>query len=376
MMKQWLLVVSIGVGIIALSGSLWRYAEAPTAPFKVGVVLPLSGGLAEYGAAMRNGIILAQEENPAEFLHISFIFEDVSYDSGRAALAFNKLRSVDRVDLMYSLGVKLSQVIAPLAEQYRLPLMSQAIDSRIARDRHYVLRFFPPSDHYADTLVNYIRENRFQRIGIVLTEDAYLEELWDKIQARLASVTELALLDRYQMSDTDFRSTITRISHGNFDALGILLGAGQIGPFYRQVREQRLVIQTFGTNFFESSSEFQASGGGMSGAVFANNLVTEQFGKRYLARFGNTSQLTFAACSHEFAKVVGNLFSAPLAERSAANVLQAFASVKGRTSAATGSIAYYESDEVGNYFGSPVVMKQIDNDGNIRVIASPVFSGK
>jgi len=44
--------------------------------FRLGVSCPLSGVLAEYGTAVRNGIELARRENPQRFSAVEIVFED------------------------------------------------------------------------------------------------------------------------------------------------------------------------------------------------------------------------------------------------------------------------------------------------------------
>ena len=45
-------------------------------PFRIGVIAPLSGPLAEYGLASQNGIELARSQHPELFNHIEFIYEN------------------------------------------------------------------------------------------------------------------------------------------------------------------------------------------------------------------------------------------------------------------------------------------------------------
>ena len=46
----------------------------------------------------------------------------------------------------------------------------------------------------------------------------------------------------------------------------------------------------------------------MAGALFPNNIVSRNFLTKYGRIYGNKSQITFAACSYEFANIIGDLF--------------------------------------------------------------------
>jgi len=91
--------------------------------FKVGVSLALTGPLAEYGQAAKNGILLAQKKKPDLFKNIKFIFEDDSYLAKNAISNFKKFKSIDKVDLVYSWGVEPSTSLSQLAEKTKSHLL-------------------------------------------------------------------------------------------------------------------------------------------------------------------------------------------------------------------------------------------------------------
>ena len=67
------------------------FAETDNA-FKVGVILPLSGPLAEYGVAASNGFKLAQAERPELFKNIQFLMDDSQYDNKKAISSYQAFR--------------------------------------------------------------------------------------------------------------------------------------------------------------------------------------------------------------------------------------------------------------------------------------------
>ncbi len=71
---------------------------------KVGIATPLSGPLAEYGVAMRNGIDLARRESPEIDSRCDFTIEDSKYDSSTAITIFQKLVSTAHFHVVYNWG--------------------------------------------------------------------------------------------------------------------------------------------------------------------------------------------------------------------------------------------------------------------------------
>jgi ABC-type branched-subunit amino acid transport system substrate-binding protein len=68
------------------------------------VSLPKGGALTEYGKAVKNGMILAQETKPEVFKQIRFIFEDDQYLPKNTLSAVNKLIDIDHINLLFLWG--------------------------------------------------------------------------------------------------------------------------------------------------------------------------------------------------------------------------------------------------------------------------------
>lgn len=103
--------------------------QAPAAlaePFRAGVIVPLSGPVAEYGTAISNGIALAQETRPEVFSKCEFTVEDSAYKTTQALSALQKLQTTNKVNLVYVFGGPMGEALAPLAESKRMPLIIES----------------------------------------------------------------------------------------------------------------------------------------------------------------------------------------------------------------------------------------------------------
>ena len=128
-----------------------------------------------------------------------------------------------------------------------------------------------------------------------------------------------------------------------------------------QMKKQNLEIFSFGTNFFESKSELSLSAGAMQGAVISNNLVSESFARRYLQRFGNDSQLTFAGYAYDFAVLAAKLSLKVKATQNPSIM----ALLRGNDSyfgEAMGSYSFRSEPQVGGYFGFPIAIKRVEGE--------------
>ncbi len=118
--KYWILIIVILILAFALT-----VKRSKTPSIGIGVVLPLSGDLAETGNDAKNGVMLAYNQRKDNLQNqYDFIFEDFKYESKTAALAFNKLATIDKVKAAISIWSVAAGPIAPLAEQHNLPHIS------------------------------------------------------------------------------------------------------------------------------------------------------------------------------------------------------------------------------------------------------------
>ncbi len=354
MIRYWCAIVAlfVCVGLV--------HAEGET-PFKVGVVLPLTGELAEYGVAARNGIELAKKERPEIFSNLSFVFDDSQYDSKMALSSFKRLKNVEGVSVVYLWGYGPSQVVASVAEQEKFPLFAVTGDRSVSSDRKYVVRFGYSIENIAKALLAHTRAHNFKKLGVIKTELAYVNGLIEAMKANLDDSEQIELVETFQFGDSDFKTAIAKLRQRKFDSLGVFLIGGQASQFYRQSHKLGYKPQTFGTDFFDSVSVAKDAEGAMEGVVFAGPAYDSGFVARYKETFGNDLQVAWAANSYEFAMLTAELFGKDSSNKTADSVLERYRSA----SAERGHAARYVYDKSG--FDFQVALRRIEVDRIVDV---------
>ena len=265
----------------------------------VGVVLPLTGPLAETGQLMQQGFDLARDEiNAAQpsRIHLSFFVEDDSSTATGAAAAFNRL--IDLAGMSLILGPASSaatQAAFPIAQAkqvvaisptagasglsaigdfcFRVPLTTEVVIPQAIQATHAVLGYSQVATMYDQTdLFSTDRDETLR-------------------QTFLAHDIEVLATEPFDSGDTDFSAQLTRIKALNPDAIfvsalppekpGILIQKHQLGlsvPFFVSSLTDR---------------EVEAAGVAGEGAItFTGWLPTDTtpgnqaFVERYSARFG------------------------------------------------------------------------------------------
>ena len=352
-------VVVIGIGDARLS-----FAQEK---FKVGAALPLTGVIAEVGAASRNGIELAKEHHPQLFTNIDFVYEDSQWDPKSAVAAFNKLVKYDEVSLVFNWGNPTSEAVAPLAEARKVPLIALSLDPVSARGRSYVIRFQNRASDFSKRLAQHLKVKGYKHVGIVISQNSYLQGLLDGLKENLASDQHITIIDTFNLSDMDFRSAVVKAKSGSFDALGVFLISGQVSTFYRQLKQQQVNTPTFGTDFFESPVEIKSAGGAMEGAVYPHLGISTQFEAQYKERYKNDYHIAYAGNSYDLAVMLGTLFNSVSSGLSSDKILEILKSDKSSLVGVTGATRFRHSSDGDSYFEFPIQLKRVSNGGYLPI---------
>ncbi len=353
-MRNWSLILWVSAFVVV--GSVGAQ-EPATSKFKVGVIAPLSGALAEYGLAAQNGIELARAQHPELFSNVQFVYEDSHWDAKTAVSAFNHLRDSEKVSLVYNWGNPTSEAIAPTAERYQLPTVAMTLDPAVARGKKYLIRSTNSAADFATIMANYLRESGFRKIGVVISENTYVKGLLDGLKSAIGSSATVEVIDAYDIQDQDFRTSVTRIASGKYDAIGVFLISGQVSTFYKQRATQAVTTPTFGTDFFESSTEIKLANGGMDGAVYPHLGITDDFRRDYVQKFKNDYQIAYAGNGYDMAITIGKLFNlAPIL--SPDQIMSRLRDVREQTGIG-GRFEFRDTPADGPHFHFPVQLKKI-----------------
>lgn len=340
---------------------------ADNAPFTVGFSIALSGPVAQYGTAIKNGSQLFLKEHPEVASKLRFIFEDDKYDPKTTISVFNRLHALDKIDLLFVFGIAPSEAISPIAERVKFPIVVNSINPHAALGKRYVFRFVNHSGQYTKPLADYFKNHKIKRIAAIKTSSSYCDDLLRTLSASVSS--NRGVVDKiasYGFEDSDFKSSIARIRKGKYEAVYACLFPGQVSTFFRQKVALGLDVPVFGTDCFESKTEIADSAGAMEGVIYPFNVVSQDFISRYRAEFGNDNQIATAANGYDFAKLLATRLSQLRHAAPSSAILDAIVSTPP-FSGAVGDITYEEDNHGGRFFSFPVKLKII-RKGNFELL--------
>ena len=100
-MRKWLLSLCMVLALTACDNKK-EEAQADSRPVvKIGVMLPMSGEIAEFGETSRYAVEFAAADHEDSPIKFEIIFEDDTFTPSRAAMIANKFISVDKVDFCF-----------------------------------------------------------------------------------------------------------------------------------------------------------------------------------------------------------------------------------------------------------------------------------
>lgn len=279
-----LLIVFIFLGVF-VQGPHKVLAEGRQSKTKIGVVIPLTGGASSNGDAIRNSVILADEEFDTED-RVKFVFEDDQLKPSLTVSAVNKLINFDQVAGLIVFGSPTSLAINSIAERRRVPMIGLSIVDRVVRDKKYVVKHWVPLLNESNMVNAEVQRRGYKRVALVTTiNDAMLALRDHFVQGKTAAVV---LDEEFSPDDVDFRTVAARIRSVRPDAVYNLLWAPQPGVFSKTLREAGYQGEIFGAHNLEDPSEIEAARGTLDGVwyVTGDDRAAGKYYSTYRRRFG------------------------------------------------------------------------------------------
>lgn len=323
---------------------------------RVGVIIPLTGPAAEYGAAISNGITLAKETRPEIFASCEFLVEDSAYKTTQALSALQKLQTMNKVNVVYAFGGPMGEALAPVAESKRLPLIIDHIDGNAVIGKKFSVRYANSKRELARVLVASLEKRQVKRVGIVAVDNQYIDALLQGFAEEAFGKIVLETIARVTPDDGDLRYIAPKARAAKVDAIGLFLFPAQASSLAKNLHQPKAIL--FGSDFLESPTTLVDSNGALEGALYPNNVIDEDFLRSYVARFGNEAQIKFGAEGYDVAIMIAeNLCSRPHGERQTPeDIMTRITSVR-KWRGAQGETEFRMTADGDRYFSAPVVTK-------------------
>lgn len=317
-MKVWgaaMLVTAAAAGLAGCGGGDKKEAAAGSAPVaKVGFLNGVTGGVAAYGLAEKEGFNLAVEEVNKEgkvFLDVEMV--DTKGVVSQAVAAAQKMVSGKKVLVVGPLISGEYKAVAPVFEQAKIPLLGAATTAEGLTDMgEYMFRnCVPESQNIPQTVAKTHKLLGYKTVAVLYSHNnEHQVSAYNSFKAALeAEGVEVVATETFADKDSDFSAQLTNVQAVNPDAV-VVAGYYQEGALIlKKMRELGMQQPVLGDNGFVSPELIKIAGAAADNVYVScmwsadrDSQQTKDFVKNFTAKYGHEPD-NFAACAYDSVRI-------------------------------------------------------------------------
>ncbi|MFA7315110.1 MAG: ABC transporter substrate-binding protein [Candidatus Magasanikbacteria bacterium] len=223
------IVIIVIVVAIAMLGQKNKSSVNETV--KVGVILPLSGQYAVIGESVKNAMLMSL--NDLEDKNIELIFENDEFDSKKALSAYNKLQTVDNVDIIVGLSNPSLEVMKPIINKTDELMFTVGNEASIENDN--VFEIIPWATELFKVLGTTV-SGRYEKVAIVYAADSQLFSA--NKEQMLKGLGDQKYIEVPVASNSDTRTEVAKMVQEGVDSYTVFLTTDQASKFMNEVTKQ------------------------------------------------------------------------------------------------------------------------------------------
>lgn len=344
---------------LSACGEKKEEAKSDKPTIKIGVSLPLTGNLANYGNTLQKALELSLNDSKKEELKYNYklVIEDDGYDLRKTLTNLNRLRNVNNVRAVMSFWGNAGTLTSDWAEKNNIIHIGCAASNKVGTG-YYNFNHATQPNTLLNRILKYYRDNNFKKIGI-----AYLQAL--EIQEFVGSFVpilkqngfEVVFVTSFNPQERDMKVEILKMKSATPDVIEILMNSPAINIFGKTAKELDFNVPMSSiNNMTDALVEYEGQ-----------TFVTEDSGKsEFVKHFEESTGSTSTACVVNFYDGLQMLINAyentPVENKkdlpSNKNVVKNLLNIKNNGFKSV--INEISIDEEGN-IDSPAVLKKIIN---------------
>lgn len=273
--KVWVGIVALllvlSVTLVLLNGN------SDSSKVTIGAIMPLTGDVASYGIAIKQGVELAVQkinhEGGVNNLPIAVLYEDSRADPKEGVAVARKLISVNRVEVIIgAVASSVTLAVAPVAEQARVVLISAASSSpKITLAGDYVFRNYPSDELEGRLVAKFALEQKLLTAGVLTINNDYGMGL-NKVftEEYRAAGGEISVNEMYSEGTKDFRTLLAKVKQKNPQCIFVVGYGRELGTLIKQAKELGVSSQFLSTVNFYDAQSLESGGTGVEGVIFSS----------------------------------------------------------------------------------------------------------
>lgn len=272
-----------------------RNNSISTAKIKIGVVLPLSGPVAEPGKNVLSGIQISVNayNDTTKNKKIELIIEDSKSNPKDGVSAFKKLVEVDKAQIV--IGDIMSSVflaMAPIAEKEKVLLISPgASNPAVTSAGDYIFRDYTSDNYDGVVMAGYIYAMlKKKRTAVAYVNNDYGVGVKDAFIAEYEKKGgTISAIESYAGGQTDLRTIARKLKESQPECIYIVGNPAENGYLVKELKTQDSKAQITGNLSFEDESFYKIAGTAYDSIIFSspyfNITSTNAYTRNFVFKF-------------------------------------------------------------------------------------------
>lgn len=276
--KNWtaVTVLVVVVGFVLVWPVLRPQAESNQTPVvRIGAILPLTGGGAEFGKDELVGAEIAIDRINAETAktRIELLVEDSRTQARDGVSAYEKLMASRFKPLAFITAMSsVSSALVSLVQRDKVPLFCVAAAPALTQGNHFVFRALPAADYQARTLLEQSKQHLdYQTVSILFFNDDFGTSMHAAFTSAAKENGVNVLLSEGVLPDaSEFRASLAKLIASRSDAVYVAAFGSTLASVVRQLRElgyKGILLTTLEIGY---PKVLEVAGTAAEGAVFVD----------------------------------------------------------------------------------------------------------
>jgi ABC-type branched-subunit amino acid transport system substrate-binding protein len=217
MSKNVKIIVGIVILVLVILGISGFNKPVEQGVVKIGIDLPLTGGVAFLGEPAQKAAQMALKDAGVTKHKYELVFEDTQFDPTKAATAASKMINIDKVLGIITFGSGTGAAINTIAENGKTAQFSLASDPTVGKGVYNYVAWTPAYKE-GELLAKEIIQRGYKKVSIIDTNHPGPLAVTDAVKTALVnSNVEIVSYDITNVGDRDFRTIINKIKKASPD---------------------------------------------------------------------------------------------------------------------------------------------------------------
>lgn len=254
---------------------------------RIGASLPLTGNLAPVGGVIKEALLMAQAEIPADSKYrYELIIDDDQFEVKKTVANANKQISINKADAILTIYDSALRSVAPIAEKSKIPMIGCAWGKDFVKDYQYAFKHWPKPETQSKHFFQLLADKKIKSIAIINANVAAVQELMEQLEKDAKNKgVKIVLVEKINSGARDFRIEIEKIRKLGPDAVALEMFEPEMGIFVKQAREAGLNIPYVSVDQIYDANDKSA----LEGSEF---VVSHDGSDEWKARLAQRTDLT------------------------------------------------------------------------------------